>query len=136
MTHMTTTLASSGANYTPIGILLAILVPICAAVAVIVWNYYRLQRHRANAVAVATYRKLAEEAVANMAQLRTGMAKLAGHRQRRRAADAARRGMSAAIDALSLRRDRVRLVLSRGLWAGAWYLLAYQSSARCCSRSR
>ncbi len=27
---------------------------------------------------------------------------------------------------LSLRRDPVRLLLSRGLWAGAWYLLAYQ----------
>ena len=42
----TTMLASSGTNYTAIGILLAIFVPICAAVAVIVWNYYRLQRHR------------------------------------------------------------------------------------------
>jgi hypothetical protein len=49
MTHITT-LASSGTNYTAIGVLLAILVPICAAVAVIVWNYYRLQRHRADAV--------------------------------------------------------------------------------------
>jgi len=36
------------------------LVPICAAVAVIVWNYYRLQRHRADAVALASYRKLAK----------------------------------------------------------------------------
>ena len=27
---------------------------------------------------------------------------------------------------LALRRDPVRLFLSRGLWAGAWYLLAYQ----------
>jgi Putative sensor len=27
--------------------------------------------------------------------------------------------------ALALRRDPVRLLLSRGLWAGAWYLLAY-----------
>ena len=34
MTH-TTTLASAGTNYTAIGVLLAILVPICAAVAVI-----------------------------------------------------------------------------------------------------
>jgi len=34
--------------------------------------------------------------------------------------------MSTAMTALSLRRDPVRLVLSRGLWAGAWYLLAYQ----------
>ena len=66
-------------EHTAIGILLAILVPICAAVAVIVWNYYRLQRHRADAVAMASYRKLAEEAVANMTELRADMAKLAEH---------------------------------------------------------
>jgi hypothetical protein len=78
MTH-TTTLASAGTNYTAIGILLAILVPICAAVAVIVWNYYRLQWHRADAVAMASYRKLAEEAVSNMSDLRADMAKLAEH---------------------------------------------------------
>jgi hypothetical protein len=30
------------------------------------------------------------------------------------------------MNALSLRRDPVRLVLSRGLWVGVWYLLAYQ----------
>jgi len=78
MTH-TTTLASAGTNLTPVGIVLAVFVPICAAVAVIVWNYYRLQRHRADAVAMASYRKLAEEAVADMAELRAEMAKLAGH---------------------------------------------------------
>jgi predicted negative regulator of RcsB-dependent stress response len=78
MTH-TITLASAGTNYTAIGVLLAILVPICAAVAVIVWNYYRLQRHRADAVALASYRKLAEEAVSNMTDLRADMAKLAEH---------------------------------------------------------
>jgi predicted negative regulator of RcsB-dependent stress response len=78
-THLTAALASSGTNFTPIGVLLAILVPICAAIAVIVWNYYRLQRHRADAVAMAAYRKLAEEAVANMTELRAEMAKLAEH---------------------------------------------------------
>jgi hypothetical protein len=76
---MTTTLASSGTDFTPIGILLAIFVPICAAIAVIIWNFFRLQRHRADAVAMASYRKLAEEAVANMAELRSEMAKLAEH---------------------------------------------------------
>ena len=35
--------------------------------------------HRADAVAMASYRKLAEEAVANMAELRSEMAKLAEH---------------------------------------------------------
>jgi len=76
-----TALASSGTtfNWTPIAVLLAIFIPICAAVTVIVWNYYRLQRHRADAVAMAEYRKLAEEAVANMTELRAEMAKLTEH---------------------------------------------------------
>jgi len=78
-THAMTTLAASGTNFTAIGIILAIFIPICAAVAVIVWNYYRLQRHRADAVAMAEYRKLAEEAVANMTELRAEMAKLSEH---------------------------------------------------------
>jgi predicted negative regulator of RcsB-dependent stress response len=72
-------LASGGTNLTPAGILLAILVPICGAIAVIVWNYYRLQRHRADAVAMAAYRKLAEEAVSNMQELRAEITKLAEH---------------------------------------------------------
>jgi hypothetical protein len=76
---MTTPLASTGTNYTPIGIIAAVLIPICAAVAVIVWNYYRLQRHRADAIAMASYRKLAEEAVASMGELRSEMAKLSEH---------------------------------------------------------
>lgn len=71
--------ASSGTSYTPIGVVAAIFVPICAAVAVVLWNYYRLQRHRADAVAMASYRKLAEEAVANMAEVRAEMAKLTEH---------------------------------------------------------
>jgi ABC-type multidrug transport system fused ATPase/permease subunit len=71
-------LASSGTNFTPIGIVAAIFVPICA-LAVILWSYFRLQRHRADAVAIASYRKLAEEAVANMGELRAEMAKLAEH---------------------------------------------------------
>ena len=78
-THAMTTLAASGTNFTAIGIILAIFIPICGAVAVIVWNYYRLQRHRADAVAMAEYRKLAEEAVANMTELRAEMAKLSEH---------------------------------------------------------
>ena len=72
-------LAASGTNYTAIGIILAIFVPICAAAAAIVGWYYRLQRHRADAVAMAAYGKLAEEAVANQAELRDQLAKLTGH---------------------------------------------------------
>jgi hypothetical protein len=79
MTLTTTLASSSGTNLTPIGIVLSIFVPICAAAAVIVWSYFRLQRHRADAVAMASYRKLAEEAVANMTAMRADMTKLAEH---------------------------------------------------------
>jgi hypothetical protein len=79
VTATATLVSSSGTNFTPIGVLLAIFVPVCAAAAVIVWNYYRLQRHRADAVAMAAYRKLAEEAVANMTGLRAEMTKLSEH---------------------------------------------------------
>jgi hypothetical protein len=78
MTHATT-LASAGTNFTPIGVCLAIFLPLCAAIAVIVWSYFRLQRHRADAVAMASYRKLAEEAVGSMTELRAEMTKLAEH---------------------------------------------------------
>lgn len=78
-THVATTLASSGTNLTPIGIVAVIFIPICAAIAVSVWSYFQLQSHRADAVAMAAYRKLAEEAVANMTELRAEMAKLAKH---------------------------------------------------------
>ena len=79
MNATTTTLASGSTNFTAIGIILAVLVPVCAATGIIVWNYCRLQRHRADAVAMASYRKLAEEAVANMGELRSEMAKLTEH---------------------------------------------------------
>jgi predicted signal transduction protein with EAL and GGDEF domain len=49
---------------------------VCVAIAVIVWSYFRLQAHRADAVAMAHYRKLAEEAVANQQELRSELAKL------------------------------------------------------------
>jgi hypothetical protein len=80
-TPLATTLAASsdGTNFLPAWILLAIFVPLCTLIGVIVWNYYRLQRHRADAVAMASYRKLAEEAVANTAELRAEMARLSEH---------------------------------------------------------
>jgi hypothetical protein len=39
-------------------------------------SYYRLQRHRADAIAMAAYRKLAEQAVANQESLQAQMAAL------------------------------------------------------------
>jgi hypothetical protein len=49
---------------------------LCASIAVIVWAYFRLQAHRADAVAMAEYRKLAEQAVVNQQELRTEIARL------------------------------------------------------------
>ncbi len=71
--------ASHGTNYTAIIITLGIFFIIVGGVAVVVASYYRLQRHRADAVAMAAYRKLAEEAVANQQELRTELGQLAEH---------------------------------------------------------
>ena len=59
-------------------ILISVGIPlvVCGSIAVIVWAYFRLQAHRADAVAMAHYRKLAEDAVANQEQLRTELSKL------------------------------------------------------------
>lgn len=43
-----------------------------------VLSYFKLQRHRADAVAMAAYRKLAEEAVANQDALRSELASVTG----------------------------------------------------------
>lgn len=58
---------------------LGILVIIGAVTAVIVASWHRLQAHRADAVAMAAYRALAEQAVANQEELRTELAKLTEH---------------------------------------------------------
>jgi uncharacterized membrane protein YciS (DUF1049 family) len=66
-------------NYTAITITLGIIFIIGAVIAVVVASYYRLQRHRADAVAMASYRKLAEDAVANQQELRGQLEKLTEH---------------------------------------------------------
>jgi hypothetical protein len=71
--------AAGGTNFTVIGVMLAIFVPVFGALAASIGWYFRLQRHRADAVAMASYRKLAEEAVANQAELRGQLAKLTEH---------------------------------------------------------
>jgi len=72
----TTALATGGTNFTAISITLGILFIIGGAIAVVAWSYFRLQRHRADAVAMAKYRKLAEEAVENQRELRAQLAEL------------------------------------------------------------
>jgi hypothetical protein len=70
-------LASGGSvNYNAIVIPIGILAVVGGVIAVIVASYFRLQGHRADAVAMAHYRKLAEEAVANQQELRDQLAKL------------------------------------------------------------
>jgi predicted negative regulator of RcsB-dependent stress response len=75
MTGMTP-LATGGTNFTAISITLGIIFIIGAAIAVVAWSYFKLQRHRADAVAMAEYRKLAEEAVENQRELRSQLAEL------------------------------------------------------------
>ncbi len=70
------TVASSGVNVTAIIIPIGILAVIGGVVATIVASYFRLQSHRADAVAMAHYRKLAEDAVANQQELRDQLTKL------------------------------------------------------------
>jgi len=70
------TLATNGVNWTPIAISVGIVAVVGAVIAVIVASYFQLQSHRADAVAMANYRKLAEEAVANQQELRDQLAKL------------------------------------------------------------
>jgi hypothetical protein len=51
-------------------IAIAIVLIVIGGVTASVVSYFTLQRHRADAVAMAGYRKLAEEAVANQESLR------------------------------------------------------------------
>jgi hypothetical protein len=67
----------SGGAQAAIYITLGVLLIIGGTTAVIIWSWHRLQQHRADAVAMASYRKLAEEAVANQQELRDEMRKLA-----------------------------------------------------------
>jgi predicted negative regulator of RcsB-dependent stress response len=69
--------AGSAVNVTAVLISVGIPLVVCGSVAVIIWAYFRLQAHRADAVAMASYQKLAEEAVQNQIELRTELAKLA-----------------------------------------------------------
>jgi hypothetical protein len=62
-----------------ISIPLGILFIIGGVTAVIVSSWHRLQSHRADAVAMAAYKTLAEQAVTNQEELRAELAKLTEH---------------------------------------------------------
>ena len=72
-------MAVAGTNYTAISITLGILFIVGVVISSVVWSYVWLQGRRTEAVALAAYRKLAEEAVSNQAELRDQLAKLTGH---------------------------------------------------------
>ena len=76
MSGMHALAVNGSVNYNAIIIPVGIVFVVGAVVAVIVASYFRLQGHRADAVALAHYRKLAEEAVANQQELRDQLAKL------------------------------------------------------------
>ena len=77
MTTLALAHSTSGVNTTAIIISVGIPLVVGLVIAVIVVAYFNLQAHRADAVAMASYRKLAEEAVANQQELRAELAKLA-----------------------------------------------------------
>ena len=70
--------ASSTSSINPTAVLISVGIPlvVCGAIAMIVVAYFRLQSHRTDAIAMAHYRKLAEEAVANQRELHTELSKL------------------------------------------------------------
>jgi hypothetical protein len=57
-------------------IAIAIVLIVISGITASVISHFRLQRHRADAVAMAGYRKLAEQAVANQEAVRTQVAEL------------------------------------------------------------
>lgn len=68
----------SASSINPTAVIISVGIPfvVFGAVALIVVAYFRLQSHRADAVAMAHYRKLAEDAVANQQELQTELVKL------------------------------------------------------------
>jgi predicted negative regulator of RcsB-dependent stress response len=74
--HVLAAAANAGPNANVTIIWTVIPSVLFIAAAVIGWSYFRLQAHRADAVAMAEYRKLAEDAVANQQELRAELARL------------------------------------------------------------
>jgi predicted negative regulator of RcsB-dependent stress response len=73
---ITAHLLASSTNWTGISIGIGIPLVVFGSAAIIVWAYFRLQAHRADAVAMVHYRQLAEDAVANQQELRAELTKL------------------------------------------------------------
>ena len=76
MTELALVHSTSTINPTAVIISVGIPLVIGLVIAVIVVAYFNLQAHRTDAVAMASYRKLAEDAVANQQELRAELAAL------------------------------------------------------------
>jgi hypothetical protein len=78
MTGVLAVAASHANQINPTAVLISVGIPLVVpgALAVIVVAYFRPQAHRADAVVLAHYRKLAEDAVASQQDLRTELARL------------------------------------------------------------
>jgi hypothetical protein len=70
------TAAASGPTVATVILWIGVALIIGGVLAVIVSSYFRLLSHRAEAAAMAQYRKLAEEAVANQRELRDQLTQL------------------------------------------------------------
>jgi hypothetical protein len=57
----------------PVFLVVGIVLIVVGGITAGVISYFRLQSHRTDAVAMAGYRQLAEEAVANQQQIRAGL---------------------------------------------------------------
>ncbi|HTS95959.1 MAG TPA: hypothetical protein VMI33_05020 [Streptosporangiaceae bacterium] len=75
MTAMSTA-AASGPTLATVVLWIGVAIIIGGVIAVIVFSYFRMLGHRADAAAMTHYRKLAEDAVANQHELRDQLAKL------------------------------------------------------------
>jgi hypothetical protein len=71
-----TSAATHATNYTVVFVAVGIPLVVFATLAVILWAWFNLQGRRADAVAMASYRKLAEDAVANQQELRNELIRL------------------------------------------------------------
>jgi len=68
--------SSAGPNAAVVVLWIGVTLVIFGSLAVILRAWFNLQAHRSDAVSLASYRKLAEEAVANQQELATELTRL------------------------------------------------------------
>jgi hypothetical protein len=66
--------AASRVNFARVGLIAAILVPVCAAAALLIWDHLRQEERRVDEAALAAYQELAADVAVSAAALRAQMA--------------------------------------------------------------